>query len=207
MTLDHQKIGKKCPNEKENNGGDTLNYYISDLHLGHANIIKYDDRPFMTTDEQDDIIIVRWNAKVNHNDDVYILGDVSWYDAERTIKIISKLNGQKHLIVGNHDKKLLKNKRFRSLFIEICDYKEIVISNNLGVVLCHYPIPCFNHHFHNWVHLYGHVHNSFEWDMMKEIKKKMEEKYNIPCRMYNVGCMIKYMNYTPRTLEEILKNK
>jgi hypothetical protein len=27
---------------------------------------------------------------------------------------------------------------------------------------------------------------------------------DIPMRMYNVGCMMEYMDYTPRTLDEII---
>jgi hypothetical protein len=32
----------------------------------------------------------------------------------------------------------------------------------------------------------------------------MKELYDKPCEMYNVGVMIPYMNYTPRTLDEII---
>ena len=42
--------------------------------------------------------------------------------------------------------------------------------------------------------------------MMKNIKRQMEELYDVPCKMYNVGAMVSYMNYMPRTLKEILKN-
>ena len=28
---------------------------------------------------------------------------------------------------------------------------------------------------------------------------------HLPYECYNVGCMLPYMNYTPRTLEEIIK--
>lgn len=42
--------------------------------------------------------------------------------------------------------------------------------------------------------------------MMEHIKFQMEELYDKPCNMYNVGAMMPYMNYTPRTLEEIIKS-
>lgn len=183
-----------------------MNYYISDLHLGHANCLAFDNRQFKDVAEQDEIIIKNWNNRVKPGDDVYCLGDFSWYSPQKTVEIFKRLNGKIHLIVGNHDKKLLKNKSVRELFIEIADYKELYLDNKQGVVLCHYPIPCYNKHFYGWYHLYGHVHNSFEWNMMKQIKYQMEALYTKQCEMYNVGCMIDYINYTPRTLEEILKS-
>ena len=187
-----------------------MNYFIADLHFGHKNCLVFDNRPFKTIEEHDEELIKRWNDKVGIEDDVYILGDISWYNTTRTIEIFKNLNGNKHLIIGNHDHKLLKNQELRSLFIEITDYKELHIpgvdgkKNSSGIVLSHYPIPCFNHHYYGWYHLYGHVHFSYEENMMRHIKYELENLYNVACNMYNVGAMIPYMNYTPRTLDEII---
>jgi calcineurin-like phosphoesterase family protein len=180
-------------------------FYISDLHFGHRNCLAFDNRPFKDTDEHDKALIERWNSAVGIDDDVWILGDFSWYPVMKTIAIYKQLNGVKHLVIGNHDHKLLRNRDVQALFAEIVPYKEIDFGNNNGVVLCHYPIPCFNHHYYGWYHLYGHVHNSFEWNMMERVKYEMTALYDKPCNMFNVGCMIPYMDYTPRTLEEIIK--
>ena len=72
------------------------------------------------------------------------------------------------------------------------------------VVLCHYPIPCFKNHYQGWYHLYGHVHVSFESNMMENTRRQMEALYMKPSLMYNVGAMIPYMDYAPRTLDEII---
>lgn len=136
---------------------------------------------------------------------MWILGDISWYNATKTVAVLNELNGVKHLCVGNHDKKLLRNRDVQKLFTEIVDYKEIQTDSDSDIVLSHYPIPCFNHHYYGWYHLYGHVHNSWEWNIMKQVKYQMEELYKVPCNMFNVGCMIPGMNYTPRTLEEIIQ--
>lgn len=181
-----------------------MNFFISDLHFGHKNIMSYDDRPFTDIESHDKLIIDNWNNAVNVNDDVYILGDVSWYNMTKTVDILNNLNGIKHLIVGNHDTKLLKSKQFRDCFIETCDYKELYLDSDKSIVLCHYPIPCFKNHYYGWYHLYGHVHDSFEAKMMNHVKREMSELYDMPCHMYNVGCMVPYMKYTSRTLEEIL---
>ena len=178
-------------------------YYIADLHFGHTNALSYDNRPFTTIEENDAALIKNWNNKVGIDDDIWILGDISWHGAMKTIEIFNQLNGTKHLCIGNHDKKLLKNKDVQALFCEIVDYKEIEDSDKF-VVLSHYPIPCFNRHYYGAIHLYGHVHNSFEWNMMQHIKLEMKELYDKPCNMYNVGCMVPYMNFTPGTLEEII---
>ena len=167
--------------------------------------MSFDNREFPSIEAHDEALIQNWNEAVGIDDDVWVLGDISWYPATKTIEIFKRLNGTKHLCIGNHDKKLLRNKDVQSLFSEIVDYKEIQIASDSGVVLCHYPIPCFNHHYYGWYHLYGHVHNSFEWNMMKHIKYEMETLYDVPCRMYNVACMIPGMDYTPRTLDEIIQ--
>ena len=52
--------------------------YISDLHLGHANVLKFDQRPFLTLNEMHETIINNWNSVVDKTDDVYILGDFAW---------------------------------------------------------------------------------------------------------------------------------
>ena len=182
-----------------------MNYFIADTHFGHKNALSYDNRSFITIEEHDEYLINSWNNAVSYDDDVYILGDVSWHNATTTNEILDKLNGNKHLIIGNHDKKLLRNKEFQNHFQEITSYKELPYGDGKIIVLCHYPIPCFNQHYYESYHLYGHVHNGFEWNMMENIKFQMEELYEVPCNMYNVGAMIPYMNYTPRTLEEIME--
>ncbi len=181
-----------------------MNYFIADLHLGHVNCLAFDNRPFGTIQAHDDFIISKWNEKVGWDDDAYILGDISMYNVTRTNEILNQLNGSKHLIIGNHDRGFLKNAEFRSKFVEILEYKELSIGNGNIVVLSHYPIPCFNRHYYDSYHLYGHVHSSFEWNMMEHVKMQMKELYDTPCNMFNVGAMMTYMNYTPRTLEEIV---
>lgn len=183
-----------------------MDYFIADLHLGHKNVLSFDNRPFTDIESHDHCIIDNWNNEVEMEDNVYILGDISWHNATKTVEIFKRLNGNKHLIRGNHDNKLLKSRELQLLFVEICDYKELTLSDGEGIVLCHYPIPCFKNHYYGWHHLYGHVHTSFEDAMMKHVKLEMEELYSIPCNMFNVGCMHEFMDYTPRTLDYIVKN-
>lgn len=182
-----------------------MNYFISDLHFGHVGCIGFDKRPFLNIEENDATIIKNWNSRVTDEDDVYLLGDISAYNATKTVEIFLRLKGRIHLIKGNHDTKLLKNKAMQDCFCEITDYKELYLDGRTGIVLCHYPIPCFKNHFYGWSHLYGHVHAGDEDKYMDEVKKEMVKRLDTPCNMYNVGCMKPYINYTPRSLDEIVR--
>ena len=65
----------------------------------------------------------------------------------------------------------------------------------------------FKNHYYGWYHFYGHVHTGFEDNMMQHVRRQMEELYNVPCNMFNVGVMKDYMGYTPRTFEEIINSE
>lgn len=176
------------------------NFYISDLHFGHFNIIKYDNRPFKNANQMDKILIENWNNAVSNNDTVYILGDISWHNNEDTVKIFQSLNGHKVLIKGNHDK---LSQPLAKCFDKICDYLEINDGTN-RIIMSHYPILFWNGQFRDTVHLYGHVHNSHQWNMCESWLSEARQLQDIPMRMYNVGCMMGWINYTPCTLDEII---
>lgn len=174
--------------------------YIADWHYDHANCIAFDNRPFNDVQEMNEELIKRWNEAVSENDTVYILGDMFWCNWKDALPVLDKLNGRKILIKGNHDR--CNESQFVGKFSKIVDYLEIK-DNGRNVVLCHYPIPCFKNHFYGWYHLYGHVHNSFEANMMEHCKKQMIDLYGKMCNMYNVGAM--HIGYAPKTLDEIIE--
>ena len=180
-----------------------MNYFISDLHFGHFNIIRYDNRPFNSVDEMDKILIDNWNSVISDNDTVYILGDISWYNEEKTVQIFQQLKGKKILIKGNHDK-VVSGSNIYKCFDGVYDYYELHLDKN-KVVMIHYPIPCWIGQFRDTIHLYGHVHNSHQWNIMENWMNELRQLQDIPMRAYNVGCMMKWMNYTPRTLDEIVE--
>ena len=175
-------------------------FYISDLHIDHANILGFDNRPFKDVNEMNSELIRRWNDVVSDGDLVYILGDMFWCPPKKAMPIMEQLRGQKILVKGNHDR--WHDSKFDKMFVKIDEYIETE-DNGRKIVLCHYPIPCFKNHFYGWTHLYGHVHNSFEWNMMEHQRYLMEELYTRQCNMINAGAMMPWMDYTPRTLDEI----
>ena len=177
-------------------------FYIADTHFFHENIIKFDKRPFADVNEMNDTIRSNWNRTVKPDDTVYILGDYSWKFKDEHIEFLKSLNGRKRLIKGNHDKATHSSK-FKRLFEQITDYEKVLDGEDT-VILCHYPIIAYDGSFRGRnVHLYAHVHKTDEGKMVESFKALYRDEDH-PMRLYNVGCMMPWMDYQPRTLKEIL---
>lgn len=181
-------------------------FFTSDLHFGHENVIRFDNRPFNTVEEMDEEMIKRWNVKVGKGDIVYVLGDFIWKAAaNEAVSIIRRLNGQIILIKGNHDR-FLHNATAKKALAGIKDYDDICVTLEDGTtrrcILSHYFIPFYNGHRYQAIHLHGHSHFTEESAEEVRITTELNEKgYDL--KIYNVGCM--YWNYTPVTLDEILE--
>lgn len=147
---------------KDTTERNAMNYYISDLHIGHENILRFDNRPFADVNEMNNKLIENWNARVRSDDTVYILGDFIWAKESEWPSIVGLLGGNKVLIRGNHDPKQFSAATKR-MFQEITNLKEIKDSGK-HVVMCHYPIPFFRASFASTAFmLYGHVHQTIEY--------------------------------------------
>ena len=183
-------------------------FFTSDLHFGHENAIKFDERPFKTVEEMDEELIKRWNNKVGKGDIVYVLGDLIWKTmTNEATALIKRLNGQIILIKGNHDH-FLHNAGAKKALAGIKDYDEICVALDDGsikrCVLSHYYIPFYHGHRHNAILLHGHSHITEEHFMELGITKAINEKgYDL--KVFNVGCM--HWNYEPVTLDEILRSQ
>lgn len=158
-------------------------FFISDLHIGQNKIIEFlkNDgtrlRPFDSLDEMHQYMIEKWNGRVNKQDTVYVLGDVSWKN--RGLSMMNEFNGRKILIRGNHD--IEKPLNYLKYFADIrgCDVKP-------GYIATHLPIhPESVGRF--GLNIHGHLHAN-----------KINDK-----RYFNVSC--EQLDYTPITLEEILE--
>ena len=186
-----------------------MNYYISDLHIGHANIIAFDNRPFADITAMNNAIIENWNSRIKTDDTVYILGDFIWAKESDWPYFVKPLAGNKVLIRGNHDPREF-SRAVRNMFCDITNLKEIK-DNCRHVVICHYPIPFYRAGYYgsNSYMLYGHVHKTKEYEYLKDLRKNILSNSKGPGNpsgnFINVGCMMPYMNYTPRTLDEIIE--
>jgi calcineurin-like phosphoesterase family protein len=126
----------------------TKTFVVSDLHLGHFNIIKYSNRPFKSLEEMNNTLISNWNSIVSPKDNVFFLGDLA-FGKNTTMDIwLSKLNGNIIFIEGNHD---------HSNNIPFIKYA-VVTFDNVPFLLVHNPndIPS---DWSGWV-IHGHHHNN-----------------------------------------------
>jgi calcineurin-like phosphoesterase family protein len=86
-------------------------YFTSDSHWGHLNFLSFKDengerirKEFSSLEEMDETMIERWNERVRNSDVVYHLGDVGFGGWNKLEAILKRLNGQKRLVMGNHDR-------------------------------------------------------------------------------------------------------
>lgn len=171
-----------------------MNLYISDLHFGHKSVINHDSRPFADVEEMDKIMIQLWNHRVDKNSQVYFLGDFAFRNEKPYSWYLKQLRGQKHLIVGNHDGKLLKDSEAMSYFVSVDHYLEIT-DEKQHIILCHYPITEWNHFHQGAYHIYAHIHNNTDgaYQYMKQFDTAL-----------NAAACIN--NYTPCSLWELVEN-
>jgi calcineurin-like phosphoesterase family protein len=139
-------------------------WFSSDLHIGHANIIKYCNRPFESADGMDEALISNWNARVQPGDRVILIGDIFFCQADRAREIMHRLNGNKELIYGNHDKMIKNQRSVQDLFTKIHPdlYQETI--DGVLVFMCHYPMLSWNKAHHGSFMLHGHVHSPTPMD-------------------------------------------
>lgn len=193
-----------------------MRYYIADPHFFHGALnTKMDRRGFESVEAMNEHMLRQWNRKVRKNDEVVILGDLSWGKAEETNELLERLNGRLYLIQGNHDR-FLKNKDYNAgRFVWIKPYEELQ-DNKRKVILCHYPIMCYNGQYRvdengnpKVYMLYGHVHDTQDQRLLERFQAITRETASvspngtarqIPCNMINCFCM--YSDYVPLTLDE-----
>ena len=150
-------------------------------------------------------LISNWNSRVEKNDEVYILGDMFWHNQEAP-RILSELKGRKYLILGNHDR---VNVEMAKHFVWCDRQLEYIKDECQKVALCHFPIAHWDGQTHTLqtIHLYAHIHDGRDTRPFEKYGKMWEEVVGMKFKAANVGCMIDYMGYAPRTLDEIKKAK
>lgn len=164
-------------------------FFTSDTHLGHANIIKYCNRPFNSLEEMNNTIIRNWNNIVKPEDTVFFLGDFCFKNTTggkegEGINVTSdswrkQLNGDIIFIKGNHDKNNTNNTKLTSATLKMGGY---------DMFLVHNPED-YNHKFK--INLVGHVHEKWKY---KIINKNL---------LINVGVDI--WDFKPVSFEKLYK--
>lgn len=184
-----------------------MKLYISDTHFRHKNILRFDNRPWFDTTAMEEDMICLWNDKVRKSDDVYILGDFCWGTADDWRQILPKLHGRKHLILGNHDLNQIPQD-IRKMFASPVEGFREIKDGDYRISLCHYPCISYKHDIDpKSIMLYGHVHNTTEFEGVKkaiDTMRKTCSDYGYLGNLYNCWCG--FYEWAPATLEEILSN-
>lgn len=132
-------------------------WFTSDWHFYHQAIIKYCYRPHKTERAMREEIIAKHNEVVRPKDTVYVLGDCGMLGRDKLSKlrpILNKMNGTKHLILGNHD----EGKPFTYERIGFTTV-HTALQYNKDIILRHDPATANVMPDKIW--LVGHVHNVF----------------------------------------------
>lgn len=148
-------------------------WITSDTHYSHTNICRgvtnwrtqdgeipiSSTRDFNTIDEMNSAIVNNINDKVGFDDTLIMLGDVAFGGFDNIGKFLDRLVCKNiHLIFGNHDHHLERNKGgIQDRFLSTQHYLEVNI-NGRNFVLCHYPLQSWNGLNKGVIHLHGHVH-------------------------------------------------
>lgn len=169
-------------------------FYTSDLHFGHENVIRFDNRPFRSVSEMDYTLIHLWNSRVQPDDTVYIVGDFAYRNTRPAEWYLQQLQGKKHLLIGNHDQALLEDSAAVSYF-ESIEKMCHVTDGKEQACLCHFPICEWNGYRKGHLHIYGHIHNRKD-DTFQIMRTRTGA--------FNAGCMINH--YMPAPLHELIKN-
>lgn len=166
-------------------------WYSADLHLGHANIIGFCDRPYDDVAAMNTDLLDRFAARVQPEDTLILLGDVAMGRLDDTVPLLGLLPGRRILVPGNHDRcwrgKAKRSERaealYASVFHEIWHEPGPVVLNGQRTLLNHFPYRGGGDHTATERHaehrpidhgawlIHGHVH----------------EKWRQRGRMINVG--------------------
>ena len=177
-------------------------FFTSDLHLNHFNILKFCNRPFNSVEEMDEALIKNWNDTVPEDGIVFILGDFCFGGFPAWEYYVSRLNGVKYLIKGNHDmqQNLQNEDRLNAMFEWIGLQLQIEVGNR-KLYLSHYPFLCYAGTYRSKgsaiFNLFGHVHTC----LSNNTGKDFERLANLFPTQYDVG--VDFNNYRPVSFKEI----
>ncbi len=135
-------------------------FFTADEHHGHANIVKFCNRPFGGLEEMTEKIIANHNEVVKPGARVYHLGDMFWrtFAPVHAVTAMHRLNGQHYYIFGNHDE-MFRHKEVRDCFVWCKDVENLKVQGYPNIWLSHYAHRVWNGSHRGAYHLYGHTHN------------------------------------------------
>jgi calcineurin-like phosphoesterase family protein len=136
-------------------------WFAADYHHAHPKIVDICNRPTTREEHEEWLIREVHNRWVQKKHVVYLLGDLSFANRTSTEKFVNRLNGEKFMILGNHDKSAAGLPQFTQI-TQIKDFTFSQFGLNIHIVLAHYPLASWNRKPHGAWHLYGHVHGRYK---------------------------------------------
>lgn len=166
-------------------------FAIADTHFRQESFLTFKNkngiriRNFSSIDVIDNFMVDNWNKVVSNNDIVYHLGDVYCGNKNQADEILSRLNGRKRLILGNHDDG--KDKVLIRHFEKIMSER---IFTEFNIILTHKPVHPDTLYVHKsqkyLTNVHGHLHDNVIDDS----------------RYVNIS--VEQTNYTPVDLESLI---
>lgn len=140
-----------------------MDWFSSDFHFGHNNIIKYCNRPFDSVESMNSAILTEVNTKVKPSDTLYYLGDLCMdHNFTQWAKWIEQIKCQNiYYLLGNHEpddlQKIYDDGGCPKNIVWLGDYLQPKCSGK-RIVLFHYPIESWNGSHKGVYHLHSHSH-------------------------------------------------
>jgi len=155
-------------------------WVIGDYHFYHTNVISYCNRPFINAIEMNEYIINENNHYITDNDILIILGDYGFGGTEKFQDCYNRLNGNKYLILGNHDYRH-KNKLKRIFNGKILPNVMVIDINGMPVYLSHQPLlyPFIG------LNIHGHIHEKIVYSP-QHINVSVERTNYAPMQLISV---------------------
>lgn len=113
-----------------------IDFFTSDTHYFHKNVISYCERPFVSIEEMNEELIRRYNERVGSNSTVMWVGDCFFCNVNKAKDIMSRLNGRKLLVVGNHDRGMAS---MAALGFDLVMDECVINIDEQNVRIKHYP--------------------------------------------------------------------
>ena len=119
------------------------NHFHSDWHFNHDFVAR--TRGFETSAEHDEAVIDAINSTVTKRDHLWVLGDVFMGSVSKGLEKIARVEGVKHLVLGNHDaahpmhrKSHSQVRRFLEVFESVHLHEQVFVAGQ-KVLLSHFP--------------------------------------------------------------------
>jgi len=132
-------------------------WFTSDTHFYHENILRFCSRPFKDITEMNDALVKNWNETVPEDGIVFHLGDFAFGGSREWNDILSRLNGEIYLILGNHDMKQI-GQCFMQRFAHVTQQMTIRVGGQ-SIILNHNPFLAYGGAYRDVWQLFGHVHS------------------------------------------------